>query len=284
MTEEEAARARRQLRARFVFETDSVTNIAHQLGYFETVTGPGFFAELQSRVDARDGRRGVRGGAPAAAAVEPHRRLVQPLPTSGAPAVTTAAVRGLSPVRTVLDSGAVVIVQETPITPAVTDQRDCPCRRRCTSRSDHPGLAFLTGRVLDRGTAHRSAEVIAEELDDRGVALRVATSRHTTVVSCTCLSEDFDDVLSIVLDIVRSPVFPEHEVSKRRADCISAIRQDEDNPSVRAVETLFELLYGAVASVRPPGEGNGRERRAHHRAAISRRSTPRGSGRRPCRW
>jgi zinc protease len=43
VTEEEVARARRQLRARLVFESDSVTNIAHQLGYFETVTGPRFF-------------------------------------------------------------------------------------------------------------------------------------------------------------------------------------------------------------------------------------------------
>jgi zinc protease len=33
-----------------VFETDSVTNIAHQLGYFETVTGSGFFDEVHSRV------------------------------------------------------------------------------------------------------------------------------------------------------------------------------------------------------------------------------------------
>ena len=50
VSEEEVARARRQLRARFVFETDSVTNIAHQLGYFDTVTGPGFFEGLQSSV------------------------------------------------------------------------------------------------------------------------------------------------------------------------------------------------------------------------------------------
>jgi zinc protease len=50
--DEELLRARRQLRARFVFENDSVTNIAHQLGYFETVTGPGFLPALQSRVDA----------------------------------------------------------------------------------------------------------------------------------------------------------------------------------------------------------------------------------------
>jgi zinc protease len=50
VSEDEVARARRQLRARFVFETDSVTNIAHQLGYFETVTGPGFFDMVHSRV------------------------------------------------------------------------------------------------------------------------------------------------------------------------------------------------------------------------------------------
>ncbi len=48
----EVVRARRQLRARLVFENDSVTNIAHQLGYFETVVGPGFFPTLQSRIDA----------------------------------------------------------------------------------------------------------------------------------------------------------------------------------------------------------------------------------------
>jgi zinc protease len=51
VSDEETARARRQLRARFVFENDSVTNIAHQLGYFDTVTGPGFFPELQHMVD-----------------------------------------------------------------------------------------------------------------------------------------------------------------------------------------------------------------------------------------
>ena len=34
-------------------------------------------------------------------------------------------------------------------------------------------------------------------------------------------------------------------MSKRQADSISAIRQDEDSTSVRAVETLFEMLYGA---------------------------------------
>ena len=53
--DEEVARARRQLRARLVFEDDSVTNIAHQLGYFETVVGPGFYGRLQACIDAVTG-------------------------------------------------------------------------------------------------------------------------------------------------------------------------------------------------------------------------------------
>jgi zinc protease len=50
--EAEVARARRQLRARLVFEDDSVTNVAHQLGYYETVVGPGFYQRLQASIDA----------------------------------------------------------------------------------------------------------------------------------------------------------------------------------------------------------------------------------------
>jgi zinc protease len=48
----EVSRAKRQLRARLVFETDCVTNIAHQLGYFETVAGPDFFPSLRQRIEA----------------------------------------------------------------------------------------------------------------------------------------------------------------------------------------------------------------------------------------
>jgi zinc protease len=48
----ELDRAKRQLRARFVFDNDSVTNIAHQLGYFETIATVDVFEELTGRVDA----------------------------------------------------------------------------------------------------------------------------------------------------------------------------------------------------------------------------------------
>jgi zinc protease len=48
----EIARAKRQLRTRLVLENDSVTSVAHQLGYFTTVAGPDYRATLQAQIDA----------------------------------------------------------------------------------------------------------------------------------------------------------------------------------------------------------------------------------------
>jgi zinc protease len=157
--------------------------------------------------------------------------------------MSTALTSGLSPVRTVLDNGAVVLAQETSTTPAVAINVTFKAGGVHESPS-LPGVAYFVGRLLDRGSERRSGDAIAEELDDRGVALRITSTRHTTAATCTCLAEDFDEVLSIVLDAVSRPLFPETEIAKRRAELVSIIRRDEDNPAVRAVETFFEMLYG----------------------------------------
>ncbi len=158
--------------------------------------------------------------------------------------MTTGLARGLAPERATLGTGAVVLVQETTTTPAVTI--DASFRAGSVAEPHAlPGLAFLTGRVLDRGTASRTAEEIAGQLDDRGVSLRIATTRHILSISCTCLAEDFEEMLALVVDVARQPTFPEAEIATRRAESVTAIRQDEDNPAVRAVEAAFELMYGA---------------------------------------
>jgi zinc protease len=52
VTEAELQKARNQLRARLVFENDSITNIAHQLGYFETIGSWRLYPTLRERIDA----------------------------------------------------------------------------------------------------------------------------------------------------------------------------------------------------------------------------------------
>jgi len=52
ITESELKRAQAQLQARLVFENDSVTNIAHQLGYFETISAASVFRTAPSAIAA----------------------------------------------------------------------------------------------------------------------------------------------------------------------------------------------------------------------------------------
>ena len=50
--EQETARGKRQLRARMMFESDSVTNIAHQIGFFETVSTAHVYGSAEQRIAA----------------------------------------------------------------------------------------------------------------------------------------------------------------------------------------------------------------------------------------
>ena len=52
LTDTEVERAKRQLRARLVLENNSITNIGHQIGFFETVAGAGVLPALPGRIAA----------------------------------------------------------------------------------------------------------------------------------------------------------------------------------------------------------------------------------------
>jgi zinc protease len=52
ISEQEMARGKRQLRARMMFESDSVTNIAHQIGFFETVATAQIYGSAEQKIAA----------------------------------------------------------------------------------------------------------------------------------------------------------------------------------------------------------------------------------------
>ena len=82
VTAAELEKAIHQLRARLVFENDSITNIAHQLGYFETIASWRMLSTLHERIESVSLDQVA---AVAAARLNPTRRTVgwfEPLPVS----------------------------------------------------------------------------------------------------------------------------------------------------------------------------------------------------------
>src|SRR6185436_11257073 len=154
---------------------------------------------------------------------------------------------GLAPSRTTLSNGVVVLAKRTRTTPAVTINIAIKAGSVCDPAGT-PGAMYLLSRLIDRGTTSRSADDIAETLDSRGISLGITVTRHLFSFFCTCLA-----------DIIRRPSLPENELETRKGEVLTLLRQDEDNPGVRATETLMELLY-------PPPHPYGR--RAKGTAAI----------------
>src|SRR5207247_5721758 len=150
--------------------------------------------------------------------------------------------RGLSPSRAVLDNGTVVLAKETKTTPAVAISVAMRAGSACDP-PDAPGATWLLSRVIDRGTAKRSAADIAEALDSRGITVGISVTRHLFGLGCICLAEDFEPVMTLLGEMVMMPSLPTEEIEKRKGQVITAIRQDEDNPMVRASESLMALLY-----------------------------------------
>ena len=151
---------------------------------------------------------------------------------------------GLNPTRHVLDNGVTVIAKANHTTPAVSLLIGVRTGAYADP-IDREGTAALCARVLDRGTVTRPADVIADDLDGRGASLSVVTGRHQMAISATCLSDDFGAVLALASDVARHPAFDDAEVNTRRADLISSIRQDEDNPAPMAVDAFARALYGS---------------------------------------
>ena len=148
----------------------------------------------------------------------------------------------LDPLRQTLPNGIVALSKETRTTPAVTMLVGV----RAGTYYDpvgREGTAALVARVLDRGTERLGPEALADELDGRGASLSVMAGRHQAIVSATCLAEDFDAVFSIVADVTLRPRFDPDQVETRRAELLTAIQQDEDDPAAVAVDVLMGRLY-----------------------------------------
>lgn len=150
----------------------------------------------------------------------------------------------LLPIRGTLDNGVTLIVVESRTTPAVS----LLAGLRGGSYLDPAGAegtAALVSRVLDRGTTARTADEIADALDARGASLATTAGRHLITANATCLAEDFTHVAAILADVIAHPAFAEVEVERRRAELITMLRQEEDDPASRAVDGLMEGLYPA---------------------------------------
>jgi predicted Zn-dependent peptidase len=111
--------------------------------------------------------------------------------------------------------------------------------------ADLPGVAELTAEMLRLGTAKRSAREISETLSELGASLNIVAqygSRSTHLYVST-LSENLDQVLDIMADVLLSPAFPQDELDKLKSRYLSRLQMQRSQEFFLANERLHQLLY-----------------------------------------
>lgn len=144
--------------------------------------------------------------------------------------------------REVLPNGIVLLVAERPAIPIAAVR----VFLRAGAAYDPPeraGLAHLTGALLTRGTAARTAREIDDAIESVGGRLEAGAGRDGLTVSLSVLRRDLGLGLDLVREVVLAPAFPEDELRRKVAEIQAALQRSEDSPGTVAARAFARLIF-----------------------------------------
>lgn len=110
---------------------------------------------------------------------------------------------------------------------------------------DMPGLATITGELLDQGAAGKSAQDIAYAFDANGARYGTQVGNDYTVLSLRSLLEYFAPALDNLVDVAGAPGFEDAALDRVRRRLLVGIEARDQDPGALAEYHFYRALYGA---------------------------------------
>ncbi len=150
---------------------------------------------------------------------------------------------------TELSNGLPVIISPAPDTPRVAV---CIAIRGGSRTQPQAGVGGLATRLLLKGTASRTAEQIADEMDRRAIELDEISGTEHLMLRATCLNSQLGFALELMADLLQRSTFA--DLPKEAARLAGEIQSSLDQPRERARDLFLRTVfpghpYGHSASV-----------------------------------
>ncbi len=149
------------------------------------------------------------------------------------------------PKRIELPNGLVIFLQEDHELPTI----DGIARIRGGSRSEPAakiGLVSLYGEVWRTGgTKAQTGDQLDDYLEIRAAKVETGGNADSTVISLSCLKEDFDDVFKAFTNLLREPEFREEKLDLAKHEAFDGISRRNDEIGGIAGRESTKLAYGA---------------------------------------
>ena len=107
------------------------------------------------------------------------------------------------------------------------------------------GLSYLNARLMNEGTALRSAEELESAMGLLGARISVSSDVEGVNVNVTALTRNFTKVIELTEEILLNPRFDEDALARVKQETKSLIKQSSADPAAVARRTRDILLYGA---------------------------------------
>ena len=149
---------------------------------------------------------------------------------------------GISIERESLSNGLVLVAEHMPHMRSVA----IGIWVRAGSRGEPSGLngiAHFIEHMVFKGTARRTAEQIAREMDSVGGLLDAFTSKEMVSFNAKVLDENLPIAFDVLSDLVLGPLFADEDVAKEKQVILEEIRMEDDNPESLAHETLTQSFW-----------------------------------------
>lgn len=274
ITAQELERVKNQIEASFVFQNDSVTAQANQLGYWAMTDDWRYLSTYLDRIRAlkpadiqkvaekyfvTDSRtvghfiptsQAAPAGPPpreASARVEKSKKGARPVPL---PKPSPAAKLTRNVQRFKLDNGISVVVQENPTNPTFAVRGSIPAGSILDPQGKD-GLAAITAAMLTRGTEKRSALEFASALANRGASLTAGGGNLATSLSARGRTQEFNLVMDLLAEMLRQPAFPADQLDRLKGQALAGLEQEKDDPDSRASRAFERQIYPAGHPLRP---------------------------------
>ncbi len=111
------------------------------------------------------------------------------------------------------------------------------------------GISHMLEHMAFKGTGTRSAERIAQEIEDVGGYLNAYTSREHTAYYARVLRDDVPLAVDLIADILQHSTFEGEEIERERGVIVQEIAQAVDSPE----ELVFDYLQDCAYPAQPIG-------------------------------
>jgi zinc protease len=252
--------AKKKTVADFVYSLESQSSLARHLGFCETARGDAFFQEEYTnrirRVSTADVQR------LAEKYFRPENFVLSVIVPKGSNGNVSRSSLGKIAAKSfknafkgrrknkseiiqeTMQNGVRVVVRENHSVPVVAMSIGFLGGVRAEDEKTN-GASNLMSYMLTRGTGRHSAPELSQIIEDMAGSINAFSGRNSFGLKGEFLSEDFEEGLKLLGEMVLTPTFDGEELGKRKKEVLAAIKAKKDSPVSDLVRFYMSVQYGA---------------------------------------